>query len=101
MPSRVPVFDAFYKRRCTATASEAKVLIEHGAAVLRTRRKIHGLLITDDLDYLLETPIAGKSGAGMPHARETITNPAGCMTFDFISSDLRPDFERVIRDVLR
>jgi hypothetical protein len=100
MPKCVPVVDEFYQRYSWASGSEASGLAERGMTLLRTRRRIHGVMVPRAYEHLLSAPAGGRSGNGMPHANETYTNPAGVMTFDFIRTDLRPVFTRVIQSCL-
>jgi hypothetical protein len=101
IPDVCPVVDEFYKRYSWASANEVARLAERGATLLRTRRRIHAVMVPSQMQHLLEGAIAGRSGNGMPHRNETMDNPAGCLTFDFIRTELRPVFTAVIRDCLR
>jgi hypothetical protein len=100
MPKCVPVVDEFYQRYTFASADEANGLAAQGFTLLRTRRRIHAVMIPRASQHVLGAPAGGRSGNGMPHDHETYSNPAGCMTFDFIRTDLRPVFTRVIQSCL-
>lgn len=100
IPARIPALNQAYEKLCTVSAQELARLAEAGCRLLRTRQRIHAVVLTPEQEMFLCAPIGGKTGNGMPHANETIINPHGCLTFDYIRPEFRNDYQRVVRSCL-
>lgn len=101
--SKLAVYDARGAFSFWADAAAAARLLRSGGfKILRTPKRIRGLMATNGelqrAALRAEVERIRRPGAGDSHRRETYTNPAGVWTIDRVRDDLRPLFSTVIEE---
>jgi hypothetical protein len=95
---RTPVLDHADEVLYYADRAKVEELIgKPGVEVIGTTTRIKGLrYVGPDPALSLLSGSSRRPGVEKPHRRETYWNPAGVLTFNFLSIKLRPEFNRVL-----
>ncbi len=98
--SKTPVYDHAGELQGYADESVARRLIESPHYIAGgTRRRIRCFRAIGPDPAYMTSGSGPRPGIEKAHRRETYSNPAGVLTFNYLPKSLEPDFRRVLQSV--